>query len=171
MIKAFGIILIVLSSTLIGFYYGEKFKRRVRQLKDMQQGVYVLKNEINFTRTLLPEAFYKAGQKCSFPVSNLFLNISQLLEKGGMEIYECVQEAVKINKGNLEFKEGDISILYDLGKCLGEMDVEGHNDILGLALVNIDKAVKDAELNLDKNVKMYRYLGFSFGAMIGIVLL
>ncbi len=44
MIKVIGFILIVGSSTILGFSYGEKFKKRVRELKEFQRGVYVLKN-------------------------------------------------------------------------------------------------------------------------------
>ena len=44
MIKIIGIfILIVASSTILGFFYGEKFKKRVKELKEFQRGVYVLK--------------------------------------------------------------------------------------------------------------------------------
>ena len=74
-------------------------------------------------------------------------------------------------KETLSLTKEDISIFIDFTKSLGEVDIDGHNDMFSLTLDNLSKAVEDAEHNMDKNVKMYRYLGFSFGAMIGIILI
>lgn len=171
MIKIMGIILIVASSTVLGFSYGEKFKKRLKELKEFQRGVYVLKNEINFTHSLLPDAFNKVYEKCEEPIAGIFKEASDLLfSNEENDVNSCFVQSINKNVDKLSLTKDDISIFLDFTKSLGEMDIEGHNDMFVLTLENLGKAIQDAEYNLDKNVKMYRYLGFSFGAMIGIIL-
>lgn len=172
MIKGLGIVLIVAASTIWGFCYGEKFKKRVKDLKELQRGIYVLKSEINFTRSLLPDALYKVYEKCDGPIGGIFLRVSELLNTNEEhDVYSCFIQSINEKKGELSLTQSDFGIFMDFTKSLGEIDIEGHNDMLALTLENLGKAVEDAERNIDKNVKMYRYLGFSFGAMVGIILI
>jgi len=172
MIKVIGFILIVASSTILGFSYGEKFKNRVRELKELQRGLYVLKNEINFTHALLPEALNKVYEKCEEPIAGIFKDASELLlNNEEYDVNSCFIKSIDKRVDKLSLNKDDISIFLDFTKSLGEMDIEGHNDMFALTLENLDKAINNAEYNIDKNVKMYRYLGFSFGAMIGIILI
>lgn len=172
MIKGLGIVLIVAASTIWGFYYGERFKKRVKDLKELQRGIYVLKSEINFTRSLLPDALHKVYEKCDGPIGGIFLRVSELLSTNEEDdVYSCFIQSINEKKGELSLTQGDLGIFMDFTKSLGEVDIEGHNDMLALTLENLGKAVEDAERNIDKNVKMYRYLGFSFGAMVGIILI
>lgn len=172
MIKFIGFILIVASTTALGFAYADNFKRRVRELKEVQRAVYILKNEINFTHSLLPDALYKASIKCASPIKDILNRISELLLTNEEDsVYECFKQSFKGYSEKLSLKEEDISIILDLAKTLGETNIEGHNEIFTLTLDSLEKAISKAELNEQKNVKMYRYLGFSFGTMIAIILL
>lgn len=172
MIKGMGIVLIIAASTVLGFCYGEKFKRRLKELKDLQRGVYVLKNEINFTHSLLPDALNKVYEKCDGTIGRIFFRAAELLNTNEeKDVYSCFMQSINEEKGQLSLTQSDLGIFLDFTKTLGEMDIDGHNDMLALTLENLKKAVEDAEHNVDKNVKMYRYLGFSFGAMIGIILI
>lgn len=172
MIKGLGIVLIIAASTILGFYYGEKFKKRLKELKELQRGVYILKSEINFTHSLLPEALYRVYEKCDGNVGKIFLRVSELLNTNEeKDVYSCFNQSIGEKRGELALTESDVGIFLDFTKTLGEMDIDGHNDMLALTLENLGKAVEDAERNIDKNVKMYRYLGFSFGAMVGIILI
>lgn len=172
MIKIIGILLIIGSTTILGFYYGEKFKKRVKELKELQRGIYVIKSEINFNRSLLPDALYKVHEKCDAPIGDIFLRASEILSTNEeKDVYSCFSQSLKEVEDGISLTKGDIGIFMDFTKSLGEMDIVGHNDMLALTLENLSKAVEDAERNIDKNVKMYRYLGFSFGAMLGIILI
>lgn len=172
MIKIIGFVLILASSTILGFAYAEKFKKRVKELKEIQRGVYILKSEINYTRSLLPEALLKVSEKCEEPVSGIFSEVSHgLIQCDDMDVYTCFVNALKNNREKLNLKKDDESILTDLAKTLGSTDIEGHNDIFILTLENLGRAIEDAEDKENKNVKMYRYLGFSLGMMIAIILL
>lgn len=172
MIKIIGILLILISSTVIGFMYGETMKNRVKELNEIQRGVLILKNEINFMHSLLPDALMRVSEKCTGSVSKIFKDASHILMTNEeIDVHASFKKSVDLNKSILNLNKEDISIFLDLSKSLGELDVEGHNDMFNLVSDNLDKAIVGAENNLDKNIKMYRYLGFSFGAMIAIILI
>ncbi|WP_017415705.1 stage III sporulation protein SpoIIIAB [Clostridium tunisiense] len=172
MIKILGILLILISSTVVGFMYGEGMKKRVKELNELLRGVYILKNEINYMHSLLPEALMKVSEKCTGTIKKIFVDASKiLLSNEEVDVYTSFKKSIDINKSNINLTKEDLSIFLDLSKSLGELDVDGHNDIFSLVTENLNKAIIGAESNLEKSIKMYRYLGFSFGAMIAIVLI
>lgn len=171
MIKLMGLFIIIVSSTTIGFYYGDRLKKRLFELKELQRSIYLLKNEINFTHSLLPDALMKINEKSTSAIGNIFKDISNVMTNSeDKDIYNCFLWSINKNKNLLSLKKEDLDILLDLSKSLGEMDIDGHNDLFGLAIDNLNKSIKNAEYTLEKNIKMYRYLGFSFGAMVAIIL-
>lgn len=172
MIKSLGLILIIVSSTVIGYFYGEGFRKRAKELSELQRGIVILRNEINFGHALLPEALMKVSEKCTGSIAKVFSYSSHMLIKNEeYDVHRSFIKAFEVNKDNLSLTKDDITIFLDLCRTLGEMDIEGHNDMFSLVTENLNKALQSAEHNLDKNIKMYRYLGFSFGAMVAIVLL
>ncbi len=70
----------------------------------------------------------------------------------------------------MALEEEDINIILDLSKNLGQWDPKGgHEDIMELTLYNLKKQSNRAEEIMIKNTKMYRYLGFSIGAVLVII--
>lgn len=172
MLKAAGIIIIIISSTLIGFIYGESLKKRVFQLKEIEQAILQLQSEVLYNHSSLPEVFKNISNKCSKPIGQVFMYVSMLLYENKVDsVYEGFRIAINENKDKLNIKQHDIDIILDLSKSLGESDIEGQNRILNLTLENIKKQIVSAEIAMNKDVKMYRYLGFSFGAVIAILIL
>ncbi len=74
-------------------------------------------------------------------------------------------------KSKLYLNSDDINVILDLSKTLGESDIQGQNSIFSLTISNLKKQIKISEEFMNKNIKMYRYLGFSFGAMLVIALI
>ncbi|MCY6370323.1 stage III sporulation protein SpoIIIAB [Clostridium ganghwense] len=170
-LKTLGCILILVSCSLIGFIYGENLRSRVIQLKEIEQALYQLESEIVYTRTSLPEIFEHIGEKCNKPIKNIFLEVSQLLDNNEVDsVYEGFKKSIECNKELINLKKEDIRVLLDLARTLGESDVEGQKSILSLSLTNLKKQVNAAEVVMQKNIKMYRYLGFSLGAILVIMI-
>lgn len=170
--KILGCVFILIGCSLIGYIYGEILKNRVIQLRQIEQALYQIENEIVYTRTSLPDVFYNIGEKCSSPINNIFFQTSNLLKKNEVDsVYEALKKTFKINEEIISLKKDDINILLDMSKTLGVSDIEGQRSILSLTINNLKKQIVDAELLMKKNIKMYRYLGFSFGAILVIMIL
>jgi stage III sporulation protein AB len=172
MLKVIGSILILLGTTLAGFICGERLKKRVQQLNEIERSVIQLQSEITYVYTPLPEAFIKVAEKSKQPINHIFKNVSQDLIGNRVEnVYEAFNGALYKNKDKLYLNNEDIEIILDLTKSLGESDIDGQNNIFSLTLSNLKKQIKIAEMLKNKNLKMYRYLGFTIGAMMVIILI
>lgn len=171
-LKALGCIFILGGCTLIGFILGENLKNRLLQLKEIEQALYVLQNEIVYTRTSLPEIFFHVGEKCIKPINHIFFQVSKLLSDNEVDsVYEGFEKSLQDNYDLISLKKEDLNVLMDMARTLGESDIEGQRNILNLSINNIKKQIKDADTTMQKNTKMYRYLGFSFGAILVIMIL
>lgn len=172
MLKTIGCLLILGASTIGGFAYGEGFKKRVKQLNELERSLNQLQSEIEYTYTPLPEALKNVALKSNEPINDIFMEASKLLYSNEVEtVHEAFIKSIEKKKLNLNLNKEDINIIVDLSKSLGESDVEGHKKVFSLTILNLKKKINEAEILMSKNLKMYRYLGFSIGAMIVIVLI
>lgn len=172
MIKIIACAVILGASTIAGFIYSERLKYRVFQLNEVERAIYQLQNEISYVHTLLPDAFKSVADKSKEPIRELFNKTSELLTDNEYEnVYEAMKSAMNLMKNKIYLNPDDINVILDLSKSLGESDIDGQNSIFSLTMANIKKQIKISEEFMNKNIKMYRYLGFSFGAMIVIALI
>lgn len=172
MIKTIGCLMILSATTIGGLIYSEGFKKRVKQLNELERAVNQLQSEIEYTYTPLPEALSNVSLKSEAPINKIFMKASKLLSSNEVEtVYEAFQRCFNDFDITLNLNEEDSNVILDLSKSLGESDIEGHKKIFSLAKSNLKKRIDIAETIMNKNVKMYRYLGFSIGAMIVIVLI
>lgn len=171
-LKVLGCIIILVSFTILGFGYGEKYKKRVKQLNELQRAIYQIESEIIYTHTTLPESFQNAAKKSCSPISTLLFSISTLLADNDAEnVYDAFKKSVENNKNIMDLSNDDFNIIMDLSKTLGESDIDGQRKIFALTIENIKKQIKSAEESMNKNVKVFRYLGFGFGALTVIMLI
>ncbi|WP_368487837.1 stage III sporulation protein SpoIIIAB [Clostridium sp. BJN0013] len=172
MVKFLGCIMILVASTGIGIIYGESFKKRVKQLKEIQRCIYQLQNEIIYTHTPLPEAIFNTACKSVNPIMDIFRDISHMLEKNCVDsVYEAFNHTLKAREDTLNLKKEDIAALLDLSRTLGESDIEGQKKMFSLTLENIKNQIETSQILMNKNLKMCRSLGFSLGAVIVIILI
>lgn len=172
MLKVIGCLIILGASTGIGFTYAEKFRKRTTQLNEIQRCIHQLENEIVYTHTPLPEAIRDVAKKSINPIQQIFKEVADLLFSNEVDnVYEAFSNVLVNQKENLNLKREDVNIILDLAKSLGESDINGQLRMFSLTLENLKKKIKDSESLMNKNVKMYRYLGFSLGAMLVVILI
>ena len=171
MIKLIGCGLIIGASSLVGFIFAEDLKRRVIQLRELQSAIVQLQNYMIFVHSTLPEAFKRISERCTEPINSLFAEVGDKLANNEVDnVYEAVSIAINHVPKSFKLKKEDRDILLDLARGLEETDLEGHKKIFLLVDENLRKNIEDADCQMSKNVKMYRYLGFSFGAVVAILL-
>ena len=172
MIKIIGCAVILGASTMAGFIYSERLTYRVFQLNEVERAIHQLQNEITYVHALLPDAFKSVAQKSRNPIKELFNKTGELLSGNEYDnVYEAMNSAMNTIKSGLNLNCDDINVILDLSKTLGESDIEGQKNMFTLTIGNLKKQIKMSEDFMKKNIKMYRYLGFSFGAMLVIALI
>ena len=81
---------------------------------------------------------------------------------------EAWDMALKLDDLNID--EEDRTVLKNLSKLLGKTDLEGQLSQIEYTTDFLDKQIKKAEIQKDKNEKMYRTLGMILGMVIVIIL-
>ncbi|GAA0177227.1 stage III sporulation protein SpoIIIAB [Clostridium sediminicola] len=171
-IKLICSLIIIISCTLLGIKYGENLRKRVEELNSLLQAVNQMKVHIQYTFTPIPEILNDIAKKSSEPLATIFNNISEKLFLNAVDsIHEAFIEELSKENHELHLKNDDTEILLDLAKSLGDTDVEGQSNVLNLIDMKLKKQIKSAETELEKNLKVYRYLGFSIGATIVILII
>ena len=163
------IFLMFLICTFIGFFLGENYKRRSIHLKEFQKALLLLNNEIIYANTPLPDALLEVSKKVSEPVSDIFSDMALALENGYTgSIYESFENAYAKSMEKISLTSDDNKIISDFFKTLGSSGVTGQDKIFKLTLDNIDINYKEARKFEKENIKLYRTLGLSIGAMLAI---
>ena len=169
--KVFFLLIIVLLSSLIGYLYGEGFRNRLSQLRELKRALIDFENDIVYTYTPLPESIESIALKAKSTIKELFNEISFKLKNNEVEnVYMAFKESINEHKKEMNLRNKDFEILLDLSKSLGETNVEGQIKIFNLAKEKLDIELEIAEDECNKNTKVYRYLGVAVGAMIAIFL-
>ena len=75
-----------------------------------------------------------------------------------------------IDESNLEINEEDKNILKGLSKMLGKTNLEGQVSEIELTQSFLKKQIENAELEKQKNEKLYSRLGTTIGLAIVIIL-
>lgn len=172
MIKFIGCVMIISGFGAIGFKYAKMLSNRVKELKSLEKAVMILESEITYIYTPVPEAFTKIGEKVEGIVGVIFSNASKFLSDNTCEeVYESIKISANECKNNTYLEEKDLEILYDLSKVLGQWDIESHKSIFKLTKKNLDSQIVEATEKENKQGKMFKALGISFGICICILLL
>ncbi len=171
-IKFMGGLLIVLSTTLMGFYYGKKYSSRLNNLIYMEQCIKILETEIVYGAVPLPEALVNVYNKGNKKVSFVFKEIKDhLLANRGGDVLDSFSYVINSLKEKLNFKKEDIEMLISLGRVLGSSDREDQEKNFKFVLSQIAILEGEAKMERDKNEKMFKNLGILTGLTIVIILI
>lgn len=172
MLKIAISIIIFIVCSYVGFEYGEVYKKRSMQLKEVLKSLSILQNYILYGTVPLPEAFDLLSEKIIIPLSYISKGLSQSLYENKVEtVYDGVFKEYEVYKDEIYLNNDDLKVLSDFFKSLGESGVYGQEKIFTLAIESIKVNLKDSNEEMKRNVKLYRYLGACIGGMIGIFIL
>lgn len=165
-VKYFILFLILVSSTLIGKFFSNKYIYRLEELEDVKNSLNILKTKIKFTYEPIPEVFGEIAENVNSNISRLFLLAKQNMEK--MSAGKAFEEAVDNFTCNL--KSEDKKVIKMLSKLLGRTDVEGQISQIEITEEFLENQIKEAEEEKKKNERLYTRLGTVIGLTIVIIL-
>lgn len=161
------LLLIFVFCTFVGYVFGESFKNRHAQLKELIKLITLLQNEVIYNFTPLPEAFLIIARKGKEPFNEICEKIGyKLLSPKSKGMYISAKEAYEDEKVKVYLNDDDLMVLKDFFKSLGDLGVYGQEKIFKLTMENLNINCKEADEEAKKNTKAYRYIGAIFGTMI-----
>jgi len=169
--KILGSVMVISASTLAGLYISNLDSKRAIQLIEMKRALTILKSEISYALTPLPQALLNISLRTKEPVSSLFLNIAKELEERNGQFGRIWERELLSHEGQTYWKRLDIEQFMSLGSSLGYLDGEMQLNGIEMVISYIDMVTEELKVSSDKNKKMYRSLGVLGGILIVIVLL
>ncbi|WP_096434706.1 stage III sporulation protein SpoIIIAB [Alteribacter populi] len=169
--KIFGILVIIIATTAIGWEWARRLRLRTKQLKDVRVGLEALETEMVYGLTPLSEACERVSRQVRNPVGQLFHRFAQDLQQEEMLASEVWQQTLIKMKNTIEFKQGEWDVLHQFGQTLGQQDLENQRKHLRLALTYLEQQEADAREHQRKHESMYKSLGFLCGILIALIML
>jgi len=163
--KIIGCILIITSSAGMGWHFSGELKNRISDLKELRKLIFLLRGDIRYANTPLPEAVQALSVRHDGKFKKFLTEIAERLnELGGISFCTIWKNAVLKELENTSLSKKDLTGLGQLGENLGYLDKDMQMNTLDLYISQIEEEI----VELSRNVKEKSYLCNSLGIMGGI---
>ena len=171
MMKAAGIVFILVSAVTMGFRLAQGLRKRCSLIRQLQSVIQVLKNEITFGAVPLPQAFAKVAASADGQVSALFGKVSGSMEQRCWvtpmsAMKQALEEVPEWNR-----EDRLCSILLELCAKLGQYDTDSQRQGIDLAMIQLEDERRTAEQERSIKSRTYKTLGICAGLAVSILLL
>ena len=163
-------LLIVLLSVAGGYLYSWRFIGRIMIIKDARDKLNSMEREIMFSMDTLPDICGRLAKE-EGPFSTVFEKLYDGIDCGGEAFgvlwKKCVIEAFDRSVLKNDQRES----LADLGRGLGQGDIEEQKKCFARINAELNKLFSEAEEEKNRLRKMYMCLFISGGMAISIILI
>ncbi len=154
-------------SSAIGILFSKKYVNREKELKEMKNSLNIFATKIKFTYETVPNVFMEISNKIEGNIGNIFARaVNRMKEIPAGEAWIQALEETKYN-----LNKEDISVIKNLGRMLGQTDLEGQISEIETVNEFLTSQLENAREERKKNEKMYRTLGLVCGLTIAIILI
>ncbi len=172
MFKFLGSLLVVSASFLTGLCFAQRLTERCRLLKIWFHGLEIMRVEILYQNKLLPEVFQQIAVQIGDPYFQAaFKQLAGLVGFGSSVALSDAWSKTVAQTGSLSLSKSDYGALQELGSYLGNTDREDQCERIKLCQSRLQNNLRTAEIDRDKKINLYRYLGFATGALLVLFLI
>ena len=75
-VRLLGAILVVVSCSGMGFFLAGQWGERLKTMEHLRKMIFLLKGEIVYARSALPESFERTGKKGGGEIGDLFVRVA-----------------------------------------------------------------------------------------------
>lgn len=170
--KMIGCILVILSSAGMGFFFSNEVKCRIEDLKELRKLITLLRGDIRYGNTPLPEAISAIARRHKGSYAPFFAKISsRLLELSGLTFQDIWKEAVENELSDTALSKKDKQQLLQFGDNLGYLDKDMQMNTLELFLSQLEEEIRELSKTVKEKSYLYNSLGIMAGIFIAIVML
>lgn len=168
--KITGMVLIIGSSTGIGFLKAGELQKRMDESRQLYHIFKMLESEIKYAGTPLAEAFLHISRKAEAPYKIWMEQLAKdLSAKEGRTFWKSWEKSIHtyLETSALDRHEKEELILF--GKNLGYLDREMQTGAIELYLRQLDEEMGQLGRELDARKKLYCCLGVIGGIFLAVV--
>ncbi|WP_167958845.1 stage III sporulation protein AB [Anaerosporobacter faecicola] len=170
--KVIGAVLVILSTGGMGVYFSLILKERIKDLKELNKLILVLRGEIRYASTPLPEAVGNLATRTDGEFKRFLLAVEEELDKlEGRSFNDIWRGCVEKELLDTSLNKKDKLLLSRLGENLGYLDKEMQLNTIDLYITQIQGELDDAMDSVKEKVRLYNMLGVMAGIFITIILI
>lgn len=171
-LKIIGSALTISSCAAIGMYFSLILKKRIEELRELANCFTVIRGDIRYAKTTLPESLLGVGERTNGVFRPFFLGVAQQLISGeGNSFQQIWEEQIEKQLEESCLTKKDKSILNSLGETLGYLDSELQLDTLEIYIQRLKEEIQDSSKVVLEKTKIYSLLGVMGGIFVTIILL
>ncbi|GAV22378.1 stage III sporulation protein SpoIIIAB [Carboxydothermus pertinax] len=160
-LKLLGACLTLTGTGALGFYLGNRYLKRVKDLEKLITLLQQFKTEMHYRATPLPEILNLIAKSDDHAVSQLFkikdpsLPVNAALKKAFLEGF---------TKTALLTREQEVLLTF--AERVGTSDLKDQENLLNYTVEQLKLILAESQEEADKNVKLLNYLGILTGALL-----
>lgn len=171
-LKTAGAVLVMAGASGYGSWLAGNYRSRLVLLERLRQMIFLLKGQITYAHAPLPEAFEAVGRRTEGALGELFLQLSERMERQqGEPFCQLWREEVERLGADVALARTDRQSLAALGEHLGFMDCEMQERNLLLYLEQLDLVIGDLRSHRQERCRLYTTLGVMGGMFLAVLLL
>lgn len=169
--KIMGCIMVIASSAGVGFYFSTELKSRISDLHELKKLVGLLRGDIRYASTPLPEAINAIARRHTgrFQMFLCFVS-SKLDELSGITFATIWKEAAERELINTSLNKKDKLQLVQFGENLGYLDKEMQINTIDLYIEQMEGEIKELSRTAKEKAYLYNTLGIMAGVFITIIM-
>lgn len=164
-----GILFVMTGSICSGIWYRIRLIGQMENLKECKRAMSILRGEIEYGRTPLPEACYEVEKRVGGVCRTFFKEVRESLDEGASSVEAIWCEKTVMLFSSLQMKAQERQEWMRLGNTLGYLDVTLQIRTIDLYLQRLQTSIDQAEQDCQKRMRIYPLLGTFGGAVICLI--
>ncbi|MDL4841582.1 stage III sporulation protein SpoIIIAB [Aquibacillus rhizosphaerae] len=169
--KWIGALLLLCSTTWVGFELARKLNDRPKQIRQLKNALQILEAEILYSQSPIIEACFNVSKQLPHPVAWFFKAVSDDLQKKATSLSDIWIKNLDDFWPLVSLGSNEREILRQFGLTLGQHDFTQQQKHIQLALTHLERELQEAQDYQYRYSKMMKSLGFLTGLLVVILLI
>lgn len=170
--KIVGCALVILSSAGMGFYFSSEMRSRIEDLKELRKLIGLLRGDIRYANTPLPEAINSIHRRHNGNFQRFFRYVSTKLEElSGQTFPEIWKTATEHELASTSLTKKDKLHLAQFGENLGYLDKDMQMNTIDLYLSQLEELIHETSKTVKEKTYLFNTLGIMGGIFITIIMI
>lgn len=167
--KLAGVLIIVISAGSVGFRIAASLRRRCSLLRQLLRALQVLKNEISFCQTPLPQAFALMAVSVQDAPERVFSSVARQMDQRRWLTPQTAMEQALAAELELNRDEAVCGLLKKLAAGLGKYDRDSQLQTLESVGRELSELLQAAQQESSVRSRTYETLGICAGLAVAIL--
>lgn|SRR5690625_4637618 len=169
--KWIGALLLVSTTTWIGFDMGNKLTERTKQIKQLILSLQMIEAEMGYSQLNLQQTFQNVSKKTTYPMNQFYEGLANQLLGIVTDIQQVWDEELSKLTNISALKNDELEVMRQFGKTIGQHTFYDQQKQITLAIHYLERELDIAMEQRNKYEKMVKSLGVLIGLFLVFLLL